>query len=75
MSDTTYDLAWLQNWANNQVYTDSGSMSWAVLSQVCPNFPNHAVNIGPTPDGTQYAIQLTGPIINGDTVYIQSQPN
>jgi hypothetical protein len=64
-----YDLAWLQDWASKQVYTDSGSASWLVVSQVCPNFPNHAINIGPTDDG-RYQITLTGPVINGDTVYI-----
>jgi hypothetical protein len=69
MADTTYDLAWLQDWASKQVYTDSGAASWLVISQVCPNFPNHAINIGPTEDG-RYSVQLTGPIINGDTVYI-----
>ena len=66
-----YDLAWLQNWASTQTYTDSGAASWAVISQVIPNFPNHAVNIGPTDDG-RYFVQLTGGIINGDTVYINS---
>jgi len=64
-----YDLAWLQDWASKQTYTNSGSMSWAVISQVTPNFPNHAVNIGPTEDG-RYQVTLTGDIINGETVYI-----
>lgn len=64
-----YDLAWLQDWASKQTYTDSGAASWLVVSQVCPNFPNHAINIGPTDDG-RYQVTLTGDIINGDTVYI-----
>jgi len=64
-----YDLAWLQDWASKQVYTDSGAASWLVISQVTPNFPNHAINIGPTDDG-RYYITLTGSVINGETVYI-----
>ena len=64
-----YDLTWLQDWASQQVYTDSGAASWLVLSQVMPHFSNHAVHIGPTDDG-RYQITLTGDIINGETVYI-----
>jgi len=64
-----YDLAWLQDWAANQRYVDSGSMSWKVISEVIPNFPDHAVDMGPTTEGN-YQITLTGPVINGDTVYI-----
>ena len=64
-----YDLNWLQNWANSQVYTDSGTASWLVISQVIPNFPNHTLTMGPTGDG-KYGITLTGAIIDGTTVYI-----
>jgi hypothetical protein len=64
-----YDLAWLQDWATNQRYVDSGSMSWKVISEVIPNFPNHAVNIGPTEDGN-YSISLTGPVLDGTPVIV-----
>ena len=68
MADT-YDLAWLQNWADQQRYVDSGSMSWKIISEVIPHFPNHAVDIGPTPEGN-YQITLTGPVIDGIQVIV-----
>ena len=68
MADT-YDLAWLQNWASTQTYTDSGSASWTVISQVIPNFPNHSVALGATDDG-RYQIILTGDQVDGTPVYI-----
>jgi hypothetical protein len=68
MADT-YDLAWLQNWASTQTYSDSGSASWAVISQVIPNFPNHSVTLGATDDG-RYQIILTGDQVDGTPVYI-----
>jgi hypothetical protein len=64
-----YDLVWLQDWASKQTYTDSGSMSWKVISEVMPNFPNHSVHMGPTDDG-RYFVIITGDQIDGTPVYI-----
>lgn len=69
MAETTYDQAWLENWAAQQNYTDSGSASWLVISQVMPNFPNHSVHIAPTEDD-RYIIVITGPTMDGTPVYL-----
>jgi len=67
----TYDLGWLQNWANQQKYTTSADMSWKVLSQVLPNFPNHSVDMRPLDDGN-YQIILTGTQIDSTPVIVSA---